>query len=63
MKHSTGPTGNSEFCFPVTFNGTLRLLRETLIDHITAVISHTRPSTIFLPFQKLSLVDVNQMYP
>ena len=34
MKHSTGPTGNSEFCFPVTFNGILRLLRETLIDHI-----------------------------
>ena len=32
-------------------------------DRITAVISHTRPPTIFSHFENCVLVDVNQMYP
>ena len=30
---------------------------------LTAVISHTRPPTIFFHFENYVLVDVNQMYP
>ena len=37
---------------------------DKLYGKITAVISQTRPSTIFFQFQKLNFaVDVNQAYP
>ena len=32
-------------------------------ESFTAVISHTRPPTIFTHFKNYVLVDVNQMYP
>ena len=51
-------------------HGNLVNVNENWIKHLvsfywyfTAVISHTRPPTIFVHFENYVLVDVNQMYP